>query len=150
MIIDLKQDRIIICSSKNIRVVYENLKSETSQQVRRKREKQPPTPSEAGKPKILNREFKEELKKEVYDILNRYPMGLTLDDILEVAQYEKNSYSALNKLIRLAGSAYSAKRYLALVVGALRKEGRIIKKEERVNDESKAKYYVSSKNVKWW
>ncbi len=148
VVIDLERKNVVIYSSKNMRVIVEDLTSETQKQARRRLKEERATLTKASKTKILNKEFKEELKEEVYEILSKHQTGLTLDDILEIAQYEKSRYHALNKLIHLAGSAYSAKRYLALVVGALRKEGRIVKREELTITGSVVKYYILGTNVR--
>ena len=87
------------------------------------------------------------MKKEILEILSRKGAlrpenSLSLDDILDIAQYEKESYPFINKLIHEAEGLPKAKRLLALVLAGLRREGKIAKIEVRSMNKIVTRYYL--------
>lgn len=142
--IDLKENKIILHEIRNLRIILESF----------------PQPV-AYKPKVTEKERKvtrkiflgdmrQELKKEILHLLNARQAfspesSLSLDDILEIAQYEKEVYPMINKLINESKNIALAKRLLALVMGSLRREGKIMRVELETEHGKIMKYFTRTR-----
>ena len=139
--IDLKENKIILHEIRNLRIIFES-------------SHQP----NVYKPKVMEKEYKmtrkgilsdmrQELKREILHLLSvrqafSPESSLSLDEILEIAQYEKEAYPTINKLINESKSITLAKRLLALIIGSLRREGKVMRIEVETRHGKIMKYFT--------
>ena len=138
VVIDLNENRIVLHEIRNLRIIFEAPK-QALQGISKIETKE--------KTKLSISQLKHALKKEILEILSRKgafrpESSLSLDDIFDIAQYEKESYPFINKLIHEAEGLPKAKRLLALVLAGLRREGKIAKIEVRSMNKIVTRYYL--------
>ena len=132
--IDFKDNKIVINENSNVNVIVEGYEA-TTELEQHEGEK----PSKPVRERAL-------LKNEVLRILesrNAFDesSALSIDEIVDIAQYEKDHYPILNKIIENQGVSYT-KKILALVIAVLRRRGKVKKYEVKVDDKTTAKYYI--------
>jgi len=120
IIISLRDESIVILNQRNLRIIAEVIHEGKHLRIGKKG-----VSMEADVVKI-----KEGVKTEIVRLLKDHnalsrDRALTLDEIIEIAQYEKESYPHINVFINLFDSVSKAKKILALMVASLRKSGYI-------------------------
>ena len=136
--IDLNENRIILHQIHNLRIIFESPEHDIQRTSKEETK---------GETKLNISELKHYLKKEILEILSKKgafnpEKSLSLDEILEIAQYEKDAYPFINKLIHHAKGISKAKRLLALVLATLRRRGKIAKTEVKSGNKIIAKYFL--------
>jgi len=137
VIIDLRGGRIIVDEVSNVNVIIET--QETPAETQLRREKAYPPSKLIEERRLLKSEILKVLESR--DALNENN-ALSINEIVDIAQFEKDLYPTLSKIIEEQGTSY-AKRILALIIAALRREGRIRKTEVKVNGKNISKYYIA-------
>jgi len=137
VVIDLNENNVIIYQANNLRIIFEVSKSALLEIEEKIKEHA----------KVDIGKLRHALKTEIIQLLTTKnalnpSKSLSLDDILEITQYEKEAYPTINKLIQESGGISSAKRLLALVIASLRREGKIAKTEIENMHGKLAKYYL--------
>jgi len=89
------------------------------------------------------------VKEEIVELLRAHnavdeKSALTIDDVVDIAQYDKKSFQAINQLIRMRGSASRAKRDIALILAVLQREGKVAKVAESRDGEKIHKYFLKT------
>lgn len=140
VIIDLKEDKAIISSCRNLRVIFESIPTGFEEQLLKRKKKA----------EVIANERRTSLKKEILKLLTSYRAfdpnsALSLDDIIEIAQYQKDLYPKINEVIETFSRPSLAKKMLALIVGSLRKSGQLMKTEVTIGNEVVLKYYLSKR-----
>ena len=139
--IDLKENKIILHEIRNLRIILESFPQLVAYKPKVTEKERKVTH------KVILGDMRQELKKEILRLLIvrkafSSESSLSLDDILEIAQYEKEAYPTINRLINESKNIALAKRLLALVIGSLRREGKIKKVELETEHGKIMKYFT--------
>jgi len=137
--IDLRGGRIIVDETSNVNVIIETQETPVETELRLHKEKLYPSSKLTGEGKLLKSEVLKVLESR--DAFNE-SNALSINEIVDIVQFEKDLYPTLSGIIEEQGTSH-AKRILALIIAALRREGKIRKIEVKVNDKIISKYYIA-------